>query len=129
MNGSSYTNKGDTEMAKQFTSKHEIIEKLRKQIEDKDATAIHTLLFVYDKQVADEKRSESVRYHNGVGFKPQDAKMGSSLATWYKSKKFFTPKQMIAVKRIVAKYAGQVVEAKICSGEIYKVKRGEWIWE
>ena len=31
------------------------------------------------------------------------------------------------VKRIVEKYAGQVVESKITSGEIRKVD-GEWIW-
>jgi polyribonucleotide nucleotidyltransferase len=115
-------------MAKQFTSKKEIVEKLRKQIENKDYTAIHTLLFIYDKQVEDEKCSESVNHSNGVGFKPQDAKIGSSLATWYRSKGFFTSKQINTVKQIVTKYAGQVVEAKICEGEIRKIKRGEWIW-
>ena len=115
-------------MAIQFTSKKEIVEKLRKQIADKDSTAIHTLMFVYDRQVADEQRQEIVKYHNGVGFKPQDAKLGSSFAKWYKDKGFFTAKQLSAVKRMVAKYAGQVVEAKICEGEIRQLERGSWIW-
>ena len=115
-------------MAIKFTSKQEIVEKLRKQIADKDSTAIHTLMFVYDRQVADEQRQETVKYRNGVGFKPQDAKRGSSFAKWYNDKGFFTEKQMSAVKRMVAKYAAQVVEAKICSGEIRQLGRGEWIW-
>jgi len=116
-------------MAIQFTSKHEIVEKLRKQIEDKDSTAIHTLMFVYERQVEDEQRHETVKYRNGIGFKPQDAKLGSSFAKWYKDKGFFTAKQLVAVKHLVSKYAGQVVEAKICSGNIRQLNRGSWIWE
>ena len=112
-----------------FKTKKEIIDKLKNQISVKDSTAIHTLLFVYDNQVFDEQKCEDVKYHNGIGFKPQDAKLGSSFAKWYKDKGFFTAKQMSAVKRMVAKYAGQVVEAKICVGEIRQLERGSWIWE
>ena len=115
-------------MAIKFNSKHEIVEKLRKQIAEKDSTAIHTLMFVFDRQIEDEQRQETVKYRNGVGFKPQDARMGCSLAKWYKDKGFFTAKQTSYVKRIVEKYAGQVVEAKICSGEIRQLGRGEWVW-
>ena len=115
-------------MAVYFNTKKEMIEKLRKQISDKDSTAIHTLMFVFDRQVEDEQRQETVKYRNGVGFKPQDAKRGSNLAKWYKDKGFFTAKQIAYVKRIVEKYAGQVIEAKITSGEIRKTSLGEWIW-
>ena len=111
-----------------FTSKREIVEKLKAQIEVKDATAIHTLLFIYANQLEDEQKLNIVKYHNGVGFKPQDAKLGSSLAKWYKQKGFFTAKQIMLVKKIVKKYACQVVEARICSGHIRKVGH-EWIWE
>lgn len=114
-------------MACVFSSKREIVEKLRKQIEMKDSTAVHTLMFVFDRQVEDEQHQETVKYHNGVGFKPQDAKFGSSLAKWYQEKKFFTAKQMAHVKRLVVKYAGQVVEAKISEGEISKTSEG-WVW-
>lgn len=114
-------------MAVYFNTKKEMIEKLRKQISEKDHTAIHTLMFVFDRQVEDEQRYETVKYHNGIGFKPQDARMGCLLAKWYKDKGFFTAKQIAYVKRMVHKYAGQVVESKITSGEIRKVD-GEWIW-
>ena len=115
-------------MAIKFSSKHEIVEKLRKQIEAKDSTAIHTLMFIFDRQVKDEQSQETVKYRNGMGFKPQDAKRGSSFAKWYNDKGFFTSKQIFAVKQIVTKYAGQVVEAKIYSGEIRQISRGEWVW-
>ena len=79
-------------MAVYFNTKKEMIEKLRKQISEKDSTAIHTLMFVFDRQAEDEQWHEVVKYHNGVGFKPQDAKKGSSFAKWYKDKGFFTAK-------------------------------------
>lgn len=110
-----------------FTSKKEIVERLRKQISEKDSTAINTLMLVYAHQLEDEQQHETVKYHNGIGFKPQDARMGSSLAKWYKEKGFFTPKQITLVKRIAAKYAAQVVETKICSGHICKSADG-WVW-
>jgi len=115
-------------MTIRFTSKREIVERLRKQIEIKDSTAIHTLMFIFDRQIEDEQRQETVKYRNGIGFKPQDAKRGSSFAKWYKDKGFFTVKQMNYVKQFVSKYAGQVVEAKICEGEIKQLGRGDWIW-
>ena len=85
-------------------------------------------MLVYARQVEDEKLQETVKYRNGVGFRPQDAKRGSSFAKWYQDKGFFTEKQLNVVKRMVTKYAGQVVEAKIESGDIRQLGRGSWIW-
>lgn len=115
-------------MAVHFRTKKEMIERLRKQISEKDSTAINTLMFIFSRQVEDEQKHEVVKYRNGVGFKPQDAKKGSSFAKWYNDKKFFTAKQLVVVKQMVEKYAGQVIEAKITSGEIRKTSLGEWIW-
>ena len=115
-------------MAVKFKSKQEIVDRLKKQIEVKDSTAIHALTFIYDRQAEDERRHEVVRYNNGVGFKPQDAKKGSGFAKCYLDKGFLTEKQVASIKKLVVKYAGQIVEAKICAGEIQKVKHGEWIW-
>lgn len=111
-----------------FTSKREIVEKLQKQIEVNDRTAIHTLMFIYGRQVIDEQIHNTVKYHNGMGFKPQDARFGSSLAKWYEDHGRLSEKQIASVKRIVKKYAGQVVEAKISEGKIQKLGR-EWIWK
>lgn len=111
-----------------FKTKQEIISKLKAQILKKDSTAIHTLLFVYNNQVDDEKLADDVKYHNGIGFKRQDAKKGSAFAKWYKEKGFFTAKQLNVVKSMVEKYAGQVIKFKINSDEIYK-QDGIWIWK
>ena len=54
-------------MTVKFSSKHEIVEKLRKQIETKDSTAIHTLMFIFYRQAEDEKNQEMVKYRNGMG--------------------------------------------------------------
>lgn len=116
-------------MAVKFSSKKEIVDRLRNRIELKDSTAIHALMFIYDKQAEDEKFSEEVRHCNGVGFKQQDAKKGSGLAKWYLDKGFLTGKQMVCVKKMVTKYAGQIVDLKINEGEIKQIKRGEWVWE
>lgn len=115
-------------MTIRFSSKQEIIDRLRSQIEAKDATAIHALMFIYDKQNEDEKHYEDVKHRNGVGFKPQDAKRGSAFAKWYLSKGFLTNKQIACVKKMTVKYAGQIVDLKIIDGEIRQIKRGEWIW-
>ena len=119
---------GENIMAVKFSSKKEIVNRLRNRIELKDSTAIHALIFIYDRQVDDEKLEGGVRYRNGVGFMPQDAKKGSGLAKWYLDKGFLTGKQLACVKKMVTKYASQIVEAKINDGEIVQVKRGEWIW-
>ena len=111
-----------------FANKKEIVDRLKAQIEVKDSTAIHALMFVYDNQLEDEKVCEDVKHNNGVGFKTSDAKSGSTFAKWYKEKGFFTQKQITVVKRIVKKYAGQIVNCKIDSGEIYKEGK-TWIWK
>ncbi len=116
-------------MAYTATSKQELISKLKKQISIKDSTAIHTLLFIYNRQIDDEQQQETVKYRNGIGFKPQDVKLGSSFAKWYNDKGFLTAKQIVSVKKLVEKYAGQVIESKICSGEIVNPRKGLWIWK
>jgi sulfite reductase beta subunit-like hemoprotein len=111
-----------------FNTKQDIINGLRNQITVKDSTAIHTLLFIYNRQIDDELKRDCVKYRNGIGFKPQDAKLGSSLAKWYNDKGFLTPKQMLAVKSLIVKYARQVIEYKISSNEIIK-ENNKWIWK
>ena len=111
----------------QFTSKKEIVSRLQKQIETKDATAIHALLFIYDKQEADEQNNERTLYHNGVGFNGTDAEFGSSLARQYRERGFLSPKQMGFVRKLIRKYAGQIVEIKLAEGEIRKEGK-VYIW-
>ena len=111
----------------QFTSKKEIVSRLQKQIEEKDATAIHALLFIYDKQEEEEREYEHTHYANGVGFNKADAEFGSSLARQYRERGFLSPKQMGFVRKLIRKYAGQIVEIKLAEGEIRKEGK-VYIW-
>ena len=111
----------------QFTSKKEIVSRLQKQIEEKDATAIHALLFIYDKQETEEQEYEHTHYANGVGFNKADAEFGSSLARQYRERGFLSPKQMGFVRKLIRKYAGQIVEIKLAEGEIRKEGK-VYIW-
>jgi hypothetical protein len=54
--------------------------------------------------------------HNGVGWSKFDARVGTSLATWYKAKGWLTPKQIGLARKIVMKYSGQL--AAVANGKI-----------
>ena len=110
-----------------FTSKKAIVTRLQDQILEKDSTALHALLFIYDRQNEDEKDSEHTRYQNGVGFNSIDAEFGSSLARQYRERGFLSERQMSHVKKLMRKYAGQIVDIKLSDGEIRKEGR-TYIW-
>lgn len=102
----------------QFTNKKDIIGKLQNQIEAKDATAVHALLFIADFQGKDEM--DEAYYRNGVGFNKLDAKIGCNLAEQYKRYGRLSMKQLLLVKKLMRKYAKQIVDIKLATGEIKK---------
>lgn len=103
-----------------FTSKEALIEKMRLQITRDERMAARALIRIYDNQVADEKQARDVKYRNGVGFVPQDAKLLSGIARWVLAGHTLTEKQFDAVKDRIAKYAGQLVDQAIRRGLIVK---------
>ena len=58
----------------------ELVELMRKQFTTSPKKAIAALLRIYENQRVDEKSYRSVYYKNGIGFKPQDVKVLSSMA-------------------------------------------------
>lgn len=110
-----------------FTSKKEIIERLKTKISEKDDTAIHALLFVYAYQEASEQDNSVTSFNNGVGFNKHDAEFCTSLVNQYNERGSFSRKQLECIKRVMQKYAGQIVEIKLGNGDI--VKNGRvYIW-
>ena len=103
-----------------FTSKTQLIEKMRAQITRDEKQAARALIRIYNYQVTDEKKSRDVKYHNNVGFMPQDAKLLSGIACWVLAGHTLTEKQFNAVKDRIAKYAGQLVNQAISRGLIVK---------
>lgn len=100
-----------------MVTKSEIINLLRTN----DKAIARALMALADRQTADEQASESTRYDNGRGFRPCHARMGTSMAKFYRARGYLSPKQ-IAYWRTAMKtgqmrieiYAGQLVEiAKI----------------
>ena len=54
----------------------------------------HALLVVNRNQTQDERNIEATRYHNGTGFRPCHAYMGTRMADFYAARGFLTPKQV-----------------------------------
>ena len=81
----------------------------------RDLAVARALVFLYNRQTADEKVSEDVKHRNGMGFTPADARMGCSMAEFYKKNNYMTQKQLDywrkpnskGVPRI-CKYAAQI---------------------
>lgn len=69
------------------------------------------------RQTTDERASENTRYHNGRGYRPAHARMGTSMSRYFERNGYLTPKQ-IAYWRVKMRdgkmrieiYAGQLLE-------------------
>lgn len=62
---------------------------------------------IMERQTHDEVMSESTREKNNVGLNGRDAPYITSLMNQINAGKHLSPKQVIAVKKILPKYAGQ----------------------
>jgi hypothetical protein len=86
-------------------------------LETRDAAVAKALIALNERQTATEQSAQSTINHNGVGFTPADAFMGTSMAKFFASRGYLTPKQLAywrkpnakGVQRI-CKYAGQLLE-------------------
>lgn len=105
---------------KQYTSKSALVAAMREQITRDEPHVRRALIRIYNNQVGDEKRSRSVRYRNGKGFKPQDAKMLTGIACWVIAGHTLTERQFNAVRQRIVKYAAQLVDQAIEWGWIQK---------
>lgn len=74
------------------------MELTRKNIENllmtNDKAVIRALFALNDRQTRDEQASEATKYHNNQGFKPCDARRGTSMVKFYKDRGFLTGKQI-----------------------------------
>jgi urease accessory protein UreF len=99
-------------MTKTWT-KEEVINLLQ----NNDAAIGRALVRLNERQTADEAQKEITKYRNGKGFRPCHARMGTSMAKFYESKGFLTPKQAAywrvkdkSGKMRIGIYAGQLLE-------------------
>lgn len=107
-----------------MVTKSEIINLLRTN----DRAIARALVVLAERQTADEQVSESTRYDNGRGFRPCHARMGTSMAKFFKARGYLSPKQ-VAYWRAAMKtgqmrieiYAGQLLEAAKIKAEAKQV--------
>jgi hypothetical protein len=97
-----------------MVTKSEIITLLRTN----DRAIARALVVLADRQTADEQASESTRHDNGRGFRPCHARMGTSMAKFFRARGYLSPKQvtywraaMKSGQMRIEIYAGQLLDA------------------
>lgn len=94
-------------------TKPQIVELLKTN----DRAVARALVVLNERQTADEQASENTRYHNGRGFRPCHARMGTSMAKFYQRRGYLTPKQVAywrqndrSGRMRIEIYAGQLLD-------------------
>lgn len=91
-----------------------------KLLEKDDRAIARALIVLTARQTSDEQASETTRYLNGRGFRPCHARMGTSMAQFFKQRGYLTEKQ-VSYWRVRDKtgamrigiYAGQLLEEAV----------------
>lgn len=103
-------------------TKQSIVELLKTN----DKAVCRALVRLNERQTKDEQSSETTRYHNGRGFRPCHARMGTSMAEFYKRYGKLSPKQIQYWRKPmkcghmrIEIYAGQLLE---CAQAMEKAK-------
>lgn len=92
-------------------------ERIVQLLERNDQAVGRALLRLLANQTADEQIIQGVKYRNNKGFRPCHARMGTSMATFFRDRGYLSPKQ-VAYWRVRDKngnmrigiYAGQLLE-------------------
>lgn len=110
-------------------SKQGIVELLK----NNDRAVARALVVLNERQTADEQATENTRYHNGRGFRPCHARMGTSMAKFFERRGYLTDKQVSYWRRPMKDgkmkieiYAGQLLEvaqAKAAARAVSKYDR------
>lgn len=70
------------------------VESIKNLLATNDKAIGRALIVLRERQTDDEQRSETTKYHNGRGFRPCHARMGTSMANFFQARGFLTPKQV-----------------------------------
>ena len=103
-------------------TKDELVNGIKVQIKSSDNKAIHALMTIYSSQSDEEKCDGHTKELNGVGFGGMDSEILSSFAEQYNRNGSLSPKQMALVKRLMPKYAGQLLKVSFAKGNFETVK-------
>lgn len=72
---------------------------IRALLDTNDAAVARALVALNERQNVEEQQQKNTKYLNGRGFRPCHARMGTSMAEWYKKTGFLTPRQIAYWRR------------------------------
>lgn len=92
-------------------------EDIIKLLATNDKAVARALVVLTERQTADEQNQETTKYLNGQGFRPCNARVGTSMANFYLRNGYLTPKQVAYWRKPIkggtmriAVYAGQLLQ-------------------
>lgn len=111
-----------------YYTKAELVQGLKSQIARNNNQAVKALLTIYRNQTYEEQTVQETIEDNGIGFNGTDAEFCSSLAENYLRFHRLSDKQYNSLRKVMQKYAGQLIAQSIDLGKIKCKCRGKYYW-
>lgn len=111
-----------------YYTKAELVQGLKNQIARNNNQAVKALLTIYRNQTYEEQTVQETIEDNGIGFNGTDAEFCSSLAENYLRFHRLSDKQYNSLRKVMQKYAGQLITQSIDLGKIKCKCRGKYYW-
>jgi hypothetical protein len=113
---------------RRYYTKEELVQGLKSQIARNNNQAVKALLTVYRNQTFEEQTVQETIEDNGIGFNGTDAEFCSSLAENYLRFHRLSDKQYNSLRKVMQKYARQLITQSIDLGKIKCKCRGKYYW-
>jgi hypothetical protein len=113
---------------RRYYTKEELVQGLKSQIAKNNNQAVKALLTVYRNQTFEEQTVQETIEDNGIGFNGTDAEFCSSLAENYLRFHRLSDKQYNSLRKVMQKYARQLITQSIDLGKIKCKCRGKYYW-
>lgn len=111
-----------------YYTKAELVQGLKSQIARNNNQAVKALLTIYRNQTYEEQTVQETIEDNGIGFNGTDAEFCSSLAENYLRFHRLSDKQYNSLRKVMQKYAGQLITQSIDLGKIKCKCHGKYYW-
>ena len=110
-------------LVQKITSKAQLVSMLKTQLATRPQQAIKGLMRIYANQTESEQSSGIVISNNGIGFVHVDSEILTSFAKQFEERGSLSEKQLAILYKKMPKYAGQLIDAAIAEGKIFKEGR------
>lgn len=93
-----------------------------KLLKTNDKAVARALVVLNERQTADEQTQENTKYLNGQGFRPCNARMGTSMANFYLKNGFLTPKQVAYWRKPIK---GGKMRIEVYAGQLHQIAKAK----